>query len=265
MILDDIVHKTKLELQDKKIKVSYEELENKIKNTKYKIKDVKKALKSSKQDPYKLIAEVKKASPSKGLIREDFHPLKIAKDYKIGGANAISVLTEEHFFLGHLDYMRNISKELEDDELCVVLRKDFIIDEYQILEAKVHRADFILLIAKCLSTKEMEELYNFAINLGLEVLVEVHNQGDLEKALKIDANIIGINHRNLEDFSMNMKLCEELIPLIPENKIKVAESGIDNIETIKYLHSIKVDAFLIGEHFMRQDDIIKEVTKLKGF
>ena len=260
MILDDIIDKTKLELISKKEKIPYKNLENEIQNTTFLIKNVKEALKSSKNDPYKLIAEVKKASPSKGLIREDFKPLEIAKDYELGGANAISVLTEEHFFLGHLNYMQNISQNTS----CVVLRKDFIVDTYQILEAKIYGANFILLIAKCLSSKELERLYKFALSLELEVLVEVHDKNDLEKALKIDANIIGINHRNLEDFTMNMKLCESLIPLIPKNKIKVAESGISDIKTIKYLHSIKVDAFLIGEHFMRQDNIITEVRKLKG-
>ena len=261
MILDDIIKKTNIELISKKEKVSYGALENKISTTIYKIKDVKEALKSSKSDPYKLIAEVKKASPSKGLIRKNFKPLEIAKSYEIGGANAISVLTEEHFFLGHLDYMKEISQNTS----CVVLRKDFIIDTYQILEAKIYGADFILLIVKCLSLKEIERLYKFAISLNLEVLIEVHDKNDLDKALTIDANIIGINHRNLETFSMDMKLCESLIPMMPENKIKIAESGINNIETIKYLHSIKVDAFLIGEHFMRQDDITKEVKKLKDF
>ena len=260
MILDDIIEKIKVNLIKQKEKVSYDNLETTISNTKYIIKNVQKALKSSKDDKYRLIAEVKKASPSKGLIREDFKPLEIANDYELGGANAISVLTEPNFFLGHLDYMQSISQNTS----CVVLRKDFIIDTYQILEAKVYNADFILLIAKCLSFEELDKLYKFALSINLEVLVEVHDKNDLDKALKVDANIIGINHRNLEDFSMNMKLCESLIPLIAENKIKVAESGIDNIETIKYLHSIKVDAFLIGEHFMRQKNIIKEVQKLKG-
>lgn len=260
MILDDIIEKTKQELIDKKNSVPYQDLEAIITNTKYKIKNVKEALKSSKNDPYKLIAEVKKASPSKGLIREDFKPLEIAKSYELAGANAISVLTEPHFFLGHLDYMKEISQNTS----CVVLRKDFIVDTYQILEAKIYGADFILLIAKCLKLEELERLYKFALSIELEILVEVHDKDDLEKALKIDANIIGINHRNLEDFTMNMKLCETLIPLIPENKIKVAESGINNMQTIKYLHSIKVDAFLIGEHFMRQDDISKAVKKLKS-
>lgn len=260
MILDDIIKQTKLNLIDKKEKTSYEDLEKKILESVYKIKNVKEALKSSKDDPYKLIAEVKKASPSKGLIRDNFQPMEIAKDYELGGANAISVLTEENFFLGHLDYMRDISKNTS----CVVLRKDFIIDTYQILEAKVFGADFILLIAKCLSTNELERLYKFALSLELEILVEIHDKDDLDKALKINANIIGINHRNLEDFSMDMKLCETLIPLMPKETIKVAESGISDLKTIQYLHSIKVDSFLIGEHFMRQNDIISEVKKLKG-
>ena len=260
MILDDIIEKTKIQLIDRKNKASYNSLEELISKQTFHIKDVKKALKSSKQDPYKIIAEVKKASPSKGLIREDFKPLEIANEYKIGGANAISVLTEEFFFLGHLDYM----KEISEKSSLVVLRKDFIVDKYQILEAKLYGADFILLIAKCLTQDEILSLYQFAISLDLEVLVEVHNLLDLEKALKIDANIIGINHRNLEDFTMNMKLCHQLIPLIGTDKIKVAESGISNINTIKDLYNIGVDAFLVGEHFMREDNISQAVQKLKG-
>ena len=145
-----------------------------------------------------------------------------------------------------------------------LLRKDFIIDKYQIVEALVYGADFILLIAKALSKQELKELYEYAIHLGLEVLVEIHDKEDLRKAIACGATIIGINHRNLETFEMDMELCDKLIPLIPNGKIIVAESGVSDCETINRLSSVGADAFLIGEHFMRQDDIGAEVKRLKS-
>lgn len=145
-----------------------------------------------------------------------------------------------------------------------LLRKDFILDKYQILEALVYGADFILLIAKSLSTKELKDLYTYARTLGLEVLVEIHDKEDLEKAIKSGADIIGINHRNLETFEMDMTLCEKLIPLIPNGKIIVAESGVSDVEVIKNLSSIGADAFLIGEHFMRVPSIEEELKKFKN-
>ena len=144
-----------------------------------------------------------------------------------------------------------------------LLRKDFIVDKYQIVEALVYGADFILLIAKALSSKELKELYEYAIHLGLEVLVEIHDLEDLTKAIKSGATIIGINHRNLDTFEMDMTLCDKLIPLIPNGKIIVAESGVSNVETIKRLSSIGADAFLIGEHFMKVPSIEEELKKFK--
>ena len=144
-----------------------------------------------------------------------------------------------------------------------LLKKDFIIDRYQLLEALVYGADFVLLIAAALSRKELKELYNYALHLGLEVLVEVHDKSDLTKAMFSGANIIGINHRNLETFEMDMSLSEQLIPLIPNGKIIVAESGIHDHETVVELSRIGADAFLIGEHFMRQEDITAALKSLK--
>jgi len=143
------------------------------------------------------------------------------------------------------------------------LRKDFIVDEYQLLEALVYGADFVLLIAKALSTKELQYLYDRALQLGLDILVEIHDLEDLKKAMRCGAHIIGINHRNLQTFEMDMSLCDQLIPMIPNGKIIVAESGVNDRETILRLSSIGADAFLIGEHFMRQDDIGAELQKLK--
>ena len=138
-----------------------------------------------------------------------------------------------------------------------------MVDEYQFVEALVYGADFVLLIAKALSTKELQNLYDRALQLGLDVLVEIHDLEDLKKAMRCGAHIIGINHRNLQTFEMDMTLCDQLIPMIPNGKIIVAESGVNDRETILRLSSIGADAFLIGEHFMRQDDIGKELQKLK--
>eukprot|EP01156_Anaeramoeba_ignava_P014446 Anaeramoba_ignava/a609194_26.p2 GENE.a609194_26~~a609194_26.p2 ORF type:complete len:264 (-),score=16.86 a609194_26:1002-1793(-) len=260
MILDEIIKKTKEDLEIRKKEYSIDWLGRSLAYNPYPPRDVKEYLRSTKDEPVRIIAEVKKASPSKGIIREDFDPLKIAQVYSQNGANAISVLTEPHFFKGDLEYLTGIRRYVGTP----LLRKDFIIDKYQIVEALVYGADFILLIAKALSKNELKELYEYALHLGLEVLVEIHDKEDLRKAISCGANIIGINHRNLETFEMDMELCDKLIPLIPNGKIIVAESGVSDCETINRLHSIGADAFLIGEHFMRQDDIAAEVQKLKN-
>jgi indole-3-glycerol phosphate synthase len=253
MILKKILEQTKQKLNTKSKPI--EELLNK----KREIKDVKRFLKSTDDNKYRVIAEVKKASPSKGVIREDFNPIEIAKIYN-QKADAMSVLTEPDFFQGKLEYLEEISKFAE----IPLLRKDFIIDEYQIAEAYYYGADFILLIAAALDEDRLKELYEYAQNLGLDVLFEIHNEEELKKALFVGAKIIGFNHRNLKTFEMDMELSKKLIPLLPKDVIIVAESGINNFETVKKLHENGVDAFLIGEHFMRQDDILSEVKRIKG-
>jgi len=259
MILDDIIKKTKDELEKKKKEFSLDWLGRSLAYNPYVPRDVKEYLTSTKDEPYRIIAEVKKASPSKGVIKEDFDPLVIAQEYEKAGANAISVLTEPFFFQGSLEYLTGIRRYVSTP----LLRKDFIIDKYQLVEALVYGADFVLLIAKALSKKELKELLNYTRHLGMEALVEIHDKEDLTKAIYAGADIIGINHRNLETFKMDMQLCDRLIPLIPNGKIIVAESGINDKETIKRLHSIGVDAFLIGEHFMRQESITKALEDFK--
>jgi indole-3-glycerol phosphate synthase len=255
MILDKIIKKTKEDL----IKRKQENDFNKFLFMKRDFRDVKKALKSTKENPYRIIAEVKKASPSKGIIKEDFDPITIAKEY-IEVADAMSVLTEPHFFQGSLEYLREINKFSP----VPLLRKDFIIDEFQIAEAYAAGADFILLIAKALSVDELKKLFDFAKNIGLEVLFEIHDQQDLKKALEVGADIIGFNHRNLETFEMDMDLSKKLIPLLPKDIIVVAESGINDFETVRKLSQNGVDAYLVGEYFMRQSNIKKAILKLKG-
>ena len=260
MILDEIIEKTKQDLEIRKKEISLDLLGRTLSSNPYAPRDVKSFLKSTKDEPVRIIAEVKKASPSKGIIKEDFDPLVIAQAYSNSGANAISVLTEPHYFKGNLEYLTAIRRYVPTP----LLRKDFIVDKYQIVEALVYGADFILLIAKALSTKELKELYDYAIHLGLEVLVEIHDKEDLTKAIKSGADIIGINHRNLDTFEMDMTLCDKLIPLIPNGKIIVAESGVSDVDTIKRLNSIGADAFLIGEHFMRVPSIEDELRRFKN-
>ncbi len=260
MILDEIIERTKVDLEIRKKDIPLDLLGRTLASNPFAPRDVREFLTSTKEEPIRIIAEVKKASPSKGIIKEDFNPLEIAQAYSNSGANAISVLTEPHYFQGSLEYLTGIRRYVSTP----LLRKDFIVDKYQIVEALVYGADFILLIAKALGTKELKELYEYALHVGLDVLVEIHDKEDLTKAMKCGAHIIGINHRNLDTFEMDMELCDKLIPMIPNGKIIVAESGVSNIETIKRLSGIGADAFLIGEHFMRQDSIENEVKKFKN-
>jgi indole-3-glycerol phosphate synthase len=258
-ILDDIIKKTKEDLEKRKVDYPMEWLGRSLAFNPFTPKDVKSALRSTPKNPYRIIAEVKKASPSKGIIREDFDPMSIAQAYEKGGADSLSILTEPHFFKGDKEYLGMVRRYVS----LPLLRKDFIVDKYQVLEALAFGADYILLIAMALSRKELKELHDYARHLGLDVLVEVHNKTDLVKAIFAGAEIIGINHRNLETFEMDMNLSAKLIPLIPNGKIIVAESGINDHETVVELNKIGADAFLVGEHFMRQDDIIAAIKAVK--
>jgi len=259
-ILDEIIKKTKSDLEKRKVDYPVEWLGRSLAFNPFVPKDVQSALRATEENPYRIIAEVKKASPSKGVIREDFDPVVIAQAYEKGGADSLSILTEPHFFQGDKEYLGIVRRYVS----IPLLRKDFIVDKYQIVEALAFGADYILLIAMALSRKELKELYEYALHLGLDVLVEVHNKTDLIKAMFAGANIIGINHRNLETFEMDLTLSEKLIPLIPNSKIIVAESGINNKETIVHLSKVGVDAFLIGEHLMKQDNIKEALSKIKG-
>jgi len=258
-ILDEIIRKTKADLEKRKKEYPVEWLGRSLAFNPFMPKDVISALRSTPDNPYRIIAEIKKASPSKGVIRDDFEPVSIAQAYEKGGADALSILTEPHFFQGDKEYLGLVRRYVS----IPILRKDFIIDKYQIVEALAFGADFILLIAKALSRKELKELCGYAHHLGLEVLVEIHDKTDLIKAIFAGANIIGINHRNLETFEMDMTLSEKLIPLIPNGKIIVAESGITDHDTIVELSKVGADAFLIGEHFMRQEDLTQAVRRVK--
>ncbi len=258
-ILDEILKKTRADLEKRKVDYPLEWLGRSLAFNPFMPKDVKSALRSTPQNPYRIIAEVKKASPSKGVIREDFDPMLIAQQYEKGGADSLSILTEPHFFQGDKEYLGMVRRYVN----LPLLRKDFIVDKYQLVEALAFGADYVLLIAAALGRKELKELYDYALHLGLDVLVEVHDKSDLIKATFAGADIIGINHRNLETFEMDMSLSAKLIPLIPNGKIIVAESGITTHETVVELSKIGADAFLVGEHFMRQADVTEAVKALK--
>ncbi len=258
-ILDEIIKKTKEDLEKRKVDYPLEWLGRSLAYNPFAPKDVYKALTSTEDNPYRIIAEIKKASPSKGIIREDFDPMVIGQAYEKGGADSLSILTEPHYFKGDKEYLGMVRRYTS----IPLLRKDFIVDKYQLVEALAFGADYVLLIATALSRKDLKELLNYTRHLGMEALVEIHDKKDLTKAIFAGADIIGINHRNLETFEMDMSLSEKLIPLIPNNKIIVAESGITDHETVKELSKIGADAFLVGEHFMRQDDITQAVKDLK--
>jgi len=258
-ILDEIIEKTLKDVRVRENKFPEEWLGRSLAFNPYVPRDVKKFLQRTDDEPIRIIAEIKKSSPSKGLIRADFDPINIAQAYEKGGANMLSVLTEPHYFGGNIEYLTQVRRY----SALPILRKDFIVTKYQILEALVYGADIILLIAKALSRSELTDLYEYALYLGLNVLVEIHDKSDLIKASFAGAEIIGINHRNLDTFEMDMNLSKNLIPSIPNGKIIVAESGLTNHEQLIELSKIGVDAFLIGEHFMRQDNLIDAVKKIK--
>lgn len=197
-----------------------------------------------------VIAEVKKASPSKGVLREDFHPAQIAASYAAGGAACLSVLTDVKFFQGSHDYLRQARAACT----LPVLRKDFMIDPYQVISARAMGADCILLIVAALETSRMQELEACARELSLDVLVEVHNAQELEAALTLQTNLIGINNRNLKTFETSLQTTLDLLDQIPKGKRVVTESGILKREDVELMRSHGVNAFLVGEAFMRAPD-----------
>lgn len=208
-----------------------------------------------------LIAEIKKASPSRGVIRQDFDPYEIARIYKEAGVQAISVLTCEDYFLGDINYIEQIKKTVN----LPILRKDFIIQPYQIYESRAFGCDALLLIVELLSQETMSEFLNLAKNLGLDCLVEVHTEKDLKKALKVKAQFIGINNRNLNTLEVDFKTTERLYPLVPKEKLVVVESGIKTYQDILFLKILGVEAVLIGEAFMEAEDIKAKISQIMGW
>jgi indole-3-glycerol phosphate synthase len=214
----------------------------------------------SREHHINLIAEIKKASPSRGVLRHDLNPLTIASIYQMSGAQALSILTEEHFFLGSLEHIREVKAKVD----LPILRKDFIIDPYQIYESSFYGAEAVLLIADILSKEELGEFYDLSAQLGLSAVVEVHNEEDLQKALAVNAKIIGINNRDLHTFHVDLQVTTRLIKAIPQGKLVISESGIKSHEDIMFLKSIGVHAVLVGETFMVARDIGAKVKELMG-
>lgn len=211
--------------------------------------------------PVGLIAEVKKASPSKGLIRPDFNPVQLAQSYEAAGSDCISVLTDTQFFQGSNDYLQQV----RDAVSVPLLRKDFIIDELQIYEARLIGADCILLIAAVLTPEQLASFHRLAKDFGMDVLVEVHSREELEMVLEYgEASLIGVNNRNLRTFETDLRTTEQLIGLMPPGTVAVSESAISSQEDIAFVRRAGADAVLIGEHFMRQEDPGEAVIRLLG-
>jgi indole-3-glycerol phosphate synthase len=211
-------------------------------------------------DRIRLIAEVKKASPSKGIIRADFNPLEIARTYEQAGANCISVLTDEHYFQGSLTYLQTIREHVA----IPLLRKDFILDTYQLLEARVAGADAVLLIAECLDDCHLRKLHNEAIELGMTPLVEFYDPENLPRVLEAGATLIGVNNRDLRTFAVDLQHTVRMRAEVPEHCVFVGESGIYSRDDALMLEAAGVDAMLVGESLMRQPDIARAVHELLG-
>lgn len=210
---------------------------------------------------HRVISEVKRASPSKGLIREDFDPLAIAKSYEKGGAAAISVLTEEKHFQGSLDYLKTVAAQVA----LPVLRKDFFVDPYQVIEARAHGAAAILLIVACTERGLSEELLHAAGEYGLDVLVEVHTRAELDEALDLgEGLLLGINNRNLHTFETSLQTTLDLIPHVPADRKVIAESGLNTKDDLDQLRTAGAGGFLIGESLMRAPDPGAMLAELIG-
>lgn len=258
MILDEIAKKTKIRVEAAKQKISPEQMkqmaEKEPADTGYPFET------ALHNQEISFICEVKKASPSKGVIAEEFDHVAIAKEYEKAGANAISVLTEPDYFMGSIEYLREIRKNVS----IPLLRKDFIIDEYMIYEAKVAGADVVLLIVALLSEDVLKRYIQIADSLGLSALVEAHDEEEIAIAVRAGARIIGVNNRNLKDFTVDINNGIRLRRNVPEDILFVAESGIKTRTDIEQLEAGKVNAVLIGETFMRSKDKKKMLEELKG-
>lgn len=257
MILDKIVAYKKKKVEEEKQLVPLGDILSQITNC-HITRDFKQSIRGN--NTLSIIAEVKKASPSKGIIREDFDPLFIAKCYEANKVEAISVLTEDQFFQGQNQYL----SEIKNTSSIPLLRKDFIIDPYQIYQSKVLGANAILLIVSILSKDELKKFQIIAKGIGLQCLVEVHDRLELETVLGTGADIIGINNRNLKTFETNLETTAHLMAFIPKNQVVISESGIHTQEDMKFLETLGVDGVLIGESLMKSKSISKKLIELRG-
>lgn len=249
MILDEILAHKREELRLARERLSAADLERRARASREPLRGFRKAL--SEAPAPRVIAEIKRRSPSRGEIRPDFDPVGCAKAYADAGAAAISVLTDERFFGGRLDYLDVVRRAVP----LPLLRKDFVVDAYQIDEARVAGADAVLLIAAALSAEALVDLRARALVLGMDVLIEIHDEEELERALGSGADLIGINNRDLHSFQTDLAVTERLAPGIPEGIVVVSESGIFTPEDVVRLTDAGAHALLIGESLMREDDV----------
>ena len=261
MILDDIIAKQKTRIENEK----KEKKEKNIETLKQEVLPLPSSKNfffenSLKSKDFAFICEIKKASPSKGVIVEDFPYMDIAQEYEKAGASAISVLTEPNFFKGNDKYLKDVA----DIVNIPVLRKDFIIDEYQIYQAKLIGADAVLLICAVLDESTLKNFINIATSLKLSCLVETHNEEEIKKALNCNAKIIGINNRDLKTFTVDINTSLKLRKFIPENKILISESGIKTAQDIKMLKDVGFNGALIGESMMLSKDKKQFLSELRG-
>lgn len=256
MILDQIIEDRKKQFVQLKEQTSINQLLKQIEKNSYKAFSFKKAL--LKQPAPNIVAEVKRASPSKGLICKDFDYKAIAQAYEIGGAAALSVLTEPKYFLGANDYLSEIKKIVN----LPILRKDFIVDPWQVYEAKAIGADALLLIVAALAQDELKALFKLAHELNLDCLVETHDAEEVKRALDIGAEIIGVNNRNLKNFEVHLETSEKLRELVPKEVVFVAESGIRSLEDFKRLKAIGANGVLMGESLVKAEN---RVAQLRAF
>ena len=257
-MLEEIVEKTKERVEMAKGIISLEDLKNEV--SLMEIDEDFPFKKALSGDEIAIIAEVKKASPSKGLIVEDFDYLAIAKDYEEAGASAISVLTEPYFFMGSDEYLSEIAKNVN----IPVLRKDFVIDEYMIWEAKALGASAVLLIVSILDIVQLKKYLDLAHDLGLSAIVEAHDSEEIMRALTVGAEIIGVNNRNLKDFTVDIENSINLRRCVSGDVIFISESGIKTKEDVARLKENDVDAVLIGETLMKSDDKKAMISELKN-
>jgi len=253
-MLDKIIAQKREEVEQRKKVATITYLQERIARQKPPL-DLAPALKG---DHIRLIAEVKQASPSRGMLSPNFNPIELAQTYAEGGAAAISVLTEANYFMGSIEYLAAIKEVVG----LPLLRKDFIFDPYQVYESRAYGADALLLIVAILSQEQLKELVSLSHSLGLRCLVEVHNEGEAEKAVLSEAEIIGINNRDLDTFTVDIDTTHRLRPLIPQKRIVVSESGIKSRKDIEKLGKWGVDAVLVGEALVTAGDVLAKMKEL---
>lgn len=259
-VLKKILARKAQEIADRKAVVSIDQLKSQIENVSAP-RGFAKALQAKiSAGESAVIAEIKKASPSKGVIREQFDPIEIAKSYERGGAACLSVLTDVDFFQGADQYLKDARASCN----LPVIRKDFIIDEYQLYESRALGADCVLLIVSALQPEALYSLHAAALSLGLDVLIEVHNQRELEIALAVDNPMVGINNRNLHTFEVSLDNTFQLLDQIPRDRMVITESGIHSGDDVQLMRDNNVHAFLVGEALMRCEDPGQQLKHLFG-